>query len=75
MTHWSLFDSACVTDGNIYWTYHVNMRLRSRKIGRKAIVDSLEKYEVASVVGFGIPCHSVFAAQIGAFWRNNRVYL
>ena len=40
------FIRQCVSDGNIYWTYHVNMRLRSRKIVRKAIVDSLEKYEV-----------------------------
>ena len=40
------FIQQCVRDGNIYWTYHVNMRLRSRKISRKAILDSLDEYEV-----------------------------
>lgn len=36
----------CVRGGKIFWTYHVNMRLRSREIPRRTIVDSIEKYEV-----------------------------
>jgi hypothetical protein len=40
------FIRQCVSDGDVYWTYHVNMRLRSRGISRKAIVESVDRYEV-----------------------------
>lgn len=40
------FVRTCVRNGNVYWTYHVNMRLRSRGISRKTIVESTDRYEV-----------------------------
>ena len=40
------FIRQCVRDGFVYWTYHVNMRLRSREISRSAIIESLNEYEV-----------------------------
>lgn len=32
--------------GEIYWTYHVNMRLRGRFISREAIVDAVNTFEL-----------------------------
>ena len=40
------FIRQCVRDGHVFWTYHVNMRLQSREIPRKAIVESLDEYQV-----------------------------
>jgi hypothetical protein len=36
----------CVNRQRIYWTYHVNMRLRSRFITRQMILDSTDSYEI-----------------------------
>ncbi len=35
-----------VLQGKVLWTYHVNMRLRSRFIPREAILESVNKYEI-----------------------------
>ncbi|MFH0823819.1 MAG: DUF4258 domain-containing protein [Pseudomonadota bacterium] len=40
------FIRRCVTQGRIMWTYHVNMRLKTRYIPRRTILDSHEHYEV-----------------------------
>jgi hypothetical protein len=40
------FIQDCVRSRKIYWTYHVNMRLRERSIPRSWIVGSVEQYEV-----------------------------
>ncbi len=37
---------ACVRSGEIYWTYHVNMRLAARSINRDEIVSAVERFEV-----------------------------
>lgn len=36
----------CIKAGRIYWTYHVNMRIRERSIPRKRIVGVIESYEI-----------------------------
>ncbi len=40
------FISDCVSDGRIYWTYHVNMRIRERSIPRKWILATIGSYEI-----------------------------
>ncbi len=40
------FIQACVQGRRMFWTYHVNMRLRSRGISRRAICESVACYEV-----------------------------
>ena len=40
------FIRECVDARRIYWTYHVNMRLRLRSIPREWILESTESYEI-----------------------------
>jgi len=40
------FVKSCVRRRRIYWTYHVNMRLKGRSIRREKIISSLETYEI-----------------------------
>jgi len=40
------FIRRCVRQGKIFWTYHVNMRLKARFISRQAILQSIERYEI-----------------------------
>jgi len=40
------FIKSCISNGRIYWTYHVNMRLRERYITRQLIIPSIDTYEV-----------------------------
>jgi len=44
-----VFIKRCVTERKIYWTYHINMRLKRRYIPRHAIVASIEHYEIIEV--------------------------
>lgn len=41
-----VFIRKCVREGQVLWTYHVNMRLSQRAIKRCMIVESSEVYEV-----------------------------
>lgn len=40
------FVQQCVRERRIFWTYHVNMRLRGRFISREAILTCVESYEI-----------------------------
>ena len=40
------FIKRCVGDGRLYWTYHVNMRMRGRSISRAILTDSIDTYEI-----------------------------
>ena len=40
------FVRKCVISGSIYWTYHVNMRIRERGIPKKWILDAIDSYEI-----------------------------
>ncbi len=40
------FIQRCVQERKILWTYHVNMRMRSRSIPRKMILDSVQCYRI-----------------------------
>lgn len=40
------FIKRCVREQKIWWTYHVNMRLKGRFIARQAILDSIDNYEI-----------------------------
>lgn len=41
------FIKSCIRRRKIYWTYHVNMRLKKRFIPRKAILASVDSYETS----------------------------
>jgi hypothetical protein len=40
------FIKECVSHNRIYWTYHVNMRMRNRFVSREMILQSFQKYEI-----------------------------
>lgn len=40
------FIRRCVSAGKVLWTYHVQMRLRGRSIGRKEILESVPTYQM-----------------------------
>ncbi|MEQ8221827.1 MAG: DUF4258 domain-containing protein [Candidatus Eremiobacterota bacterium] len=40
------FIRTCIGEGRIYWTYHVNMRLKGRFISREAVLLSSDTYEI-----------------------------
>ena len=40
------FIKSCVKQQKINWTYHVNMRLKGRFILRKAILNSVDTFEI-----------------------------
>ncbi|MGD0230058.1 MAG: hypothetical protein ABSC19_06820 [Syntrophorhabdales bacterium] len=39
------FIKACVREGRILWTYHVNMRLEGRYIAREQILSAVDTFE------------------------------
>lgn len=40
------FIKSCIKRRKVYWTYHVNMRLKGRFISREAILNSVDTYEI-----------------------------
>lgn len=40
------FIRRCVIQKKLYWTYHVNMRLKGRSIPQSAIIDYHHRYEI-----------------------------
>ncbi|MBF0397451.1 MAG: DUF4258 domain-containing protein [Desulfobacterales bacterium] len=40
------FIKRCVHQRKLLWTYHVNMRLKNRRISRDAIIESFPYYEI-----------------------------
>ncbi|MBW1836198.1 MAG: DUF4258 domain-containing protein [Deltaproteobacteria bacterium] len=40
------FIKRCVKEQRIFWTYHVNMRMKGRFIPRKIVLDSIQHYEI-----------------------------
>jgi hypothetical protein len=40
------FIQRCVQRRQLYWTYHINMRLPGRFISRQAILDAVDTYEI-----------------------------
>jgi Domain of unknown function (DUF4258) len=40
------FIQRCVQCRQLYWTYHINMRLQGRFISRQHILDAVDTYEV-----------------------------
>jgi len=40
------FIQQCVKEAKIFWTYHVNMRMKGRFIPRKFILESVNNYEI-----------------------------
>ncbi len=43
------FIKSCVKARRLYWTYHVNMRIKERSIPRKWILLSVEQYEIIEI--------------------------
>jgi hypothetical protein len=65
------FIRRCVTQGKIMWTYHVNMRMRTRYIPRRAILDSHEHYEVieANPQDKYLPSYLVYSEYCGEIFH------
>ncbi len=40
------FIQQCIIDQKIYWTYHVNIRMKGRFISRKFILESIRCFEI-----------------------------
>jgi len=40
------FIQGCVREGRLFWTYHVNMRLRQRSVSRETVTGSADSYEI-----------------------------
>ena len=40
------FIKRCVNEQRIFWTYHVNMRMKGRFIPRQIVLDSIQHYEI-----------------------------
>lgn len=40
------FIRSCAKERQVFWTYHVNMRLKDRAISRGAILESILEYEI-----------------------------
>jgi hypothetical protein len=40
------FIKSCIKRRRIFWTYHVNMRLKERFISRQAVLASLDSFEI-----------------------------
>ena len=61
------FIQRCVRERKIYWTYHVNMRLRGRSLSREAIVASVDNYEILESYPDDkyLPSYLVYAIDAG----------
>jgi hypothetical protein len=59
------FIQRCVRERKIFWTYHVNMRLEQRHIGREDILAAVETYEIVEAYPDDkyLPSYLVIAAQ------------
>lgn len=40
------FIQRCVREGRLLWSYHVNMRLRQRRISRSLVTESVDSYQI-----------------------------
>ncbi|MBI2149852.1 MAG: DUF4258 domain-containing protein [Acidobacteria bacterium] len=40
------FIMRCVRERKVYWTYHVNMRLKGRYLTRDEILDAVDSYDI-----------------------------
>ena len=40
------FIKSCIKRRKIYWTYHVNVRLKGRSISRELVLASVDSYEI-----------------------------
>ena len=57
----------CVRNRRIYWTYHVNMRLKDRFLDRGMILESADAYEIIEVYPEDkyLPSYPVYARHRG----------
>jgi len=74
------FIRECVRNRQVFWTYHVNMRLKGRSIPRKVVLDAVENYEIIEAYpedkylpsylvlarSAADACHVLFAADVEA---------
>ncbi|SRR6266511_1420192 len=61
------FIQQCVRQRQLYWTYHINMRLQGRFIARQYILDAVDTYEVIESYPADkyLPSYLVYAASGG----------
>ena len=61
------FISECVGNRRVYWTYHVNMRLKDRCLDRGMILESVDYYEIIEAYPEDkyLPSYLVYARHHG----------
>ena len=64
------FIRRCVREGQLLWTYHVNMRLRQRDIARRMVTESVDSYRIVehypqSQVSRYLPSYLIYAEHNG----------
>ncbi|MFW5636377.1 MAG: DUF4258 domain-containing protein [Thermodesulfobacteriota bacterium] len=61
------FIQRCVRSGKIFWTYHVNMRIMQRGIFRKALIRSVDTFQIIEDYPMDkyFPSYLVFARDRG----------
>ncbi len=65
------FICRCVRQRNIFWTYHVNMRMKGRAISREMILASESTYEIIEAYPEDkyLPSYLVFARNQGVVFH------
>jgi len=61
----------CVLNRRIYWTYHVNMRLKDRFLDRGMILESIDAYEIIEAYSEDkyLPSYLVYALHCGVVFH------
>lgn len=61
------FIQSCVRRRQVLWTYHVNMRLKSRFVSRQHILEAVDSYEIVESYPEDkyLPSYLVLARPVG----------
>jgi hypothetical protein len=65
------FIRRCVKERRVFWTYHVNMRMKDRAISREAILESTHEYEIIETYPEDkyLPSYLVYARRQNAVFH------
>ncbi len=60
----------CIKERKIFWTYHVNMRLKGRFISRKEILESVSHFEIIEEY----PDDKYFPSYLVYSWNKGDIF-
>jgi len=64
------FIKDCIKSGYVFWTYHVNMRLKGRFIPREKVLSSVDTFEIIE----SYPVDKYFPSYLIRFENENQVF-